>query len=105
MPNIPVKGRGDQSGEISRRHTKGTSTSPPLHSLLTLDQVDVSPPELHGAQPLVAVVPQLPQVAAGAAPQLAPAAEVPSFSQTLRSDKTTLAVTHFHFLRHAVGMI
>lgn len=62
---------------------------PPVHSLLTLDQVDVSPPELHGAQPLLAVVPQSPQVAAGAPPQLPPAAQLPGLSETLRSDNNT----------------
>lgn len=51
--------------------------------------MDVSPPELHGAQPLLAVVPQSPQVSAGAPPQLAPAAELPGLSETLRSDNNT----------------
>lgn len=109
MPNIPVKGRGDGSGQISQRRAGGTSLPPPpllLHSLLTLNQVDVSPPELHGAQPLTAVVPQPPQVATGVAPHLAPAAEFASLSQTLRSDnntrRDTLAVYH---TRGPVGMI
>lgn len=99
MPNIPAKGWSDQSGEMSRRRARGTSVSPPppppLHSLLTLNHVDVSSPQLHGAQPLVAVVPQLPQVAAGAAPQLAPAVEFPSLSEALRSDNNTRCNTRF----------
>lgn len=37
----------------------------------------------------MAIVPQPPQVAAGAAPQLAPAAELPSLGETLRSDNNT----------------
>lgn len=93
-------GGGDQSGQISRRRARGTSAPRSIHSLLTLDRVDVSPPELHGAQPLLAVVPQSPQVSAGAPPQLTPAAELPGLSETLRSDNNTRCVTHFQFTMH-----
>lgn len=54
---------------------------------LTLYQVDVAPPELHRVQPLLSVFLEPPQKPAGALPELAPTAELLSFSQTLRTAK------------------
>lgn len=93
-------GGGDQSRQLADVVPEEPQPPPSIHSLLTLDRVDVSPPELHGAHPLLAVVPQSPQVSAGAPPQLTPAAELPGLSETLRSDNNTRCVTHFHFTMH-----
>lgn len=49
-------------------------------SSLTLYEVDVTPPELHPVDPLFSVFLQPPQKPAGALPELAPAAEILSFS-------------------------
>ncbi len=60
----------------------------PSHcSSLTLYQVDVSPPELQGAQPFLGIIPQPPQIPAGALPQLAPTAELSSVLQALRTNR------------------
>lgn len=65
-------------------------------SSLTLYQVDVSPPKLHGAQPFLAIVLQPPQIPAGALPQLAPTAELSSLSQALRTGKSSTLLVENH---------
>lgn len=94
VPNIPVGFKADMIGTHSERGIagllpRGESTS--CSSSLTLYQVYVSPPQFHGAQPFLAVVPQPPQVPAGVSPHLAPTAELSNLGQTQgskRSDTT-----------------
>lgn len=50
--------------------------------------MDVSPPQLQGAQPLLAVLSQPPQKPPGALPHLAPAAEPSRLRQALRANKS-----------------
>lgn len=65
-------------------------------SSLTLYQMDVSPPQLQGAHPLLAVLPQPPQKPAGALPQLAPAAEPLSLCQALCANKSDTLFVENH---------
>lgn len=52
---------------------------------LTLYQVNVSPPELQGAEPFVGFVSEPPDIPAHASPPLSPAAELSSLFQALSS--------------------
>lgn len=79
------------------------SDRPSLFSSLTLYQVDVSPPELQGAQPFLGIIPQPPQIPAGALPQLAPTAELASLLQALRTNRGqshTLSVENLRYMIH-----
>lgn len=56
-------------------------------SSLTLYQVDVSPPELQGAQPFLGLISQPPEIPAAALPPLSPAAELSIIFKALRSSQ------------------
>lgn len=97
VPNIPVGFKADMIGTHSERGIAGLP--PPSHSSsLTLYQVDVPPPQFHGAQPFLAVVPQPPQVPAGVPPQLAPTAELSSLGQTQGSKRSDTILAGFYIL-------
>lgn len=58
--------------------------------------MDVSPPQLQGAQPLLAVLPQPPQKPPAALPHLAPAAEPSSLRQALCANKSDTLFVENH---------
>lgn len=96
VPNIPVRFKADMIGTHSERGIAGLL--PSHSSFLTLYQMDVPPPQFHGAQPFLAVVPQPPQVPAGVSPQLAPTAELSSLGQTQGSKRSGTILAGFYIL-------
>lgn len=104
VPNIPVGFQADMIGTHSERGI----AAPPVESMshsssLTLYLVDVPPPQFHGAQPFLAVVPQFPQVPAGVSPHLAPTAELSSLGQTQGSERSDTTPAGYYILLFKLG--
>lgn len=106
VPNIPV---GFKADVICTHSERGIAGLPPWgestshSSFLTLYKVDVPPPQFHGAQPFLAVVPQSPKVPAGVSPQLAPTAELLSLGQTQGSKRSDTTLADYYILLFKLG--